>query len=137
MVNIAALSSNLDIYLSCKNQLTSLLIDNIFTVVSSKDTDFVDIFSLKFASGISKHTKINNYLINLVDGEQLFYRPIYNLVTVELQILETYIETYPSNNFIQAFKLFSGAVILFIQKLDDNFQFSINYQELNNLTIKN
>ena len=41
-----------------------------------KYTNFIDVFSLKLASKLSKNIEINNYTIKLINSQQLFYRPI-------------------------------------------------------------
>ena len=48
-----------------------------------------------------------------------------------------YIETNLANGFIRPSKSPTSALILFERKLDSFFQLYINYQGLNNLTIKN
>ena len=56
---------------------------------------------------------------------------------MELGTLKAYIETNLANGFIILSKLPARAPILFDQKSDSSFQLYINYQGLNNLTIKN
>lgn len=43
---------------------------------------------------------MNEHIIELIDGKQLPYEPIYILSLVELEILKTYIETYLKTGFI-------------------------------------
>lgn len=45
------------------------------------------------AAILLKHTKINNYTINLIKNKQLFYKLIYSLEIVKLKTLKTYIKT--------------------------------------------
>ena len=47
---------------------------------------------------------INNYVIELVDNQQLLYKLINNLDLVELEILKAYIEKNLVNKFIRLFK---------------------------------
>ena len=56
---------------------------------------------------------------------------------MELETLKTYIETNLANDLIRSFKLPASAPILFDRKLDGSFWLCINYQGLNNPTIKN
>lgn len=63
--------------------------------------------------------------------------PIYALSPVELKNLKTCIETYLKTRFISTSKSLAGTSILFNKKSDDSLQLYINYQGLNNLTIKN
>lgn len=51
-----------------------------------------------------KYTGMNDPIIELIDGEQLFYRPIYTLELIKLETLKVYIKTNLANNFIRPFK---------------------------------
>lgn len=83
-----------------------------------------------------EHTKINNYAINLIDDKLLLYRLIYSLKLVELKTLKIYIKNNLANGFIKPLKLSLIALILFIKKPDISLCSCVNYQSLNNLTIK-
>ena len=84
-----------------------------------------------------KYIRINNYIIKLKKGKQLFFNPIYSLRLVELKILKIYIKTNLTNIFIQLFKFLVKVFIFFNQKLNKNFYLCINYEDLINLIIKN
>ena len=100
-------------------------------------SDFADTFSKKWVKVLLKCTEINKHVIKLKDGKQLSYRPIYSLGPVELQTLKTYIKTNLSNGFIQLLKSPAGALIPFVCKPNNSLRLYVNYQGLNNLTIKN
>ena len=100
-------------------------------------TDFADVFSEKSANVLPERTKVNEHAIKLEEGKQLSYGPIYSLGPVELKILKTYIEINLANGFIQVLKSPAGAPILFVRKPDGSLRLCVNYQRLNNLTIKN
>ena len=51
-----------------KAQIAHLKVDKVSTKVSSKYTNFVDIFLPKLAAKLHKYTRINNYAIELVDN---------------------------------------------------------------------
>ena len=89
------------------------------------------------ASKLPEHTGINDHAIELVEGQQPPYGPIYSPGPVELETLKAYIETNLANGFIRPSKSPNGASILFDQKSDGFFQLCVNYQGLNNLIIKN
>lgn len=74
---------------------------------------------------------------HIIDDKQPLYEPIYILNLVELKTLKIYIKTYLKTTFIQSFKTFATAPILFSKMSDSNFCLSVDYQGLNNLTIKN
>ena len=84
-----------------------------------------------------EQTNLNKHTIKLEGDKQLFYRPIYSLGPIKLKTLKTYIKTYLKIEFIWPSKSPAGAPILFNKKPDGSLQLSINYQGLNNLTIKN
>ena len=86
---------------------------------------------------LPEHTEINTHAIELEEGKQPPYRPIYSLGPVELETLKTYIETNLANGFIRFSKSLAGAPILFDQKPDGSLRLCVDYRGLNNLTIKN
>ena len=94
-------------------QVSNLIAKEALTKVSAKYLDFADIFFLDLASELLEHTGINNHAIELVNGQQPFYGPIYSLKSVELETLKAYIETNLANRFIRASKSPVGAPILF------------------------
>lgn len=114
-----------------------MIIEKVLNNIIAKYSNFTDISLLKFATKFSKYTKIKNYFIKLIINQQSSYRPIYSLEPVELKILKTYIKTNLANSFIYSFKFLARTFILFIPKLDNSFLLCINYQSLNNFTIKN
>ena len=77
-------SLELDVYPSHKPQVFGLIAKKASTKVPAKYSDCADVFSLNLASELSKHTGINDNTIELVDGQQPPYRPIYNLGLEEL-----------------------------------------------------
>lgn len=84
-----------------------------------------------------KNININKHTIKLVEDKQLPYGPIYNLRLMKLEILKTYIKINIKTGFIQLSKSSASTLILFNKKLDSSLYVYINYQKLNNLTIKN
>lgn len=83
------------------------------------------------------NTGINEHTIELVEGKQLPYRSIYRLSLIEFEILKTYIEIHLKLGFIRPSKSPTEAPILFHKKSDSYLQLCVNYQDLNNLNIKN
>ena len=134
IIHIASLSST---QLNIKLQISSLIAKEASRKVSVEYLDFVDVFSPDLASKLSEHTGINDHAIELVDGQQPSYRPIYSLGPVELKTLKTYIETNLTNGFIRPSKSPAGASILFDRKSDGSLWLCVDYRGLNNLMIKN
>ena len=89
------------------------------------------------ASILPEVTELNQHAIELQEGQQPPYGPIYSLGPVELETLKTYIETNLANGFIRPSKSPAGAPILFVGKPDGSLRLCVDYRGLNNLTIKN
>lgn len=80
---------------------------------------------------------INKHAIKLVVGKHPLYSLIYVLSLVELETLKTYIKTYLRTGFIRPSKSSADVLIFFDKKLNGNLHVCVNYQGLNNPTIKN
>lgn len=76
---------------------------------------------------LSKNTSINKYAINLKDGKQPSYGPIYALSLVKLKTLKIYIGIHLKTRFIQHFKFLADAPIVFDTKFNSNLQLYIDY----------
>ena len=138
-IPLASLGSTpLNVNPSLRPQISGLITKKAPTKVSAKYLDFADIFSLDLASELPKHRRINDHAIKLVDGcQQPSYGSIYSLGLVKLEILKAYIETNLANKFIKPSKSPIGVPILFDRKSDGSLRLCVDYQGLNNLTIKN
>ena len=138
-VNFAALpsSSLLNVYLSRKLQIASLLAKKAPTKIPAEYSDFADVFSADLASKLSKQTRINKYAIKLFNSQQSPYGLTYSLRLVKLETLKAYIKTNLTNRFIRPSKSPISAPILFDQKSNGFLYLCVNYQSFNNLTIKN
>ena len=60
---------NVNIYLLHKPQLAGLIAKKTFMEIFAKYANFADIFSLDLASKLFKHSKINDYAIELVNNQ--------------------------------------------------------------------
>lgn len=70
---------------------------------------------------------MNKYTIELVNGKQPPYGPIYTPHPVKPEILKADIKTHLKTGFIQPFKSFSDTLIFFDKKLIGNFCLCIDY----------
>ena len=120
-----------------KAQVAHLKADEALTKVPNKYTDFAHIFLPKLAVELPKHMRINDHAIKLVDNRQSLYSPICSLGLMELETLKAYIKYNLANNFIRPFKFPIGVLIFFDKKPDGSLRLCVDYQGLNNLTIKN
>ena len=75
--------------------------------------------------------------IQLEDGKQPPYGPLYNLSPNELQTLRTYLDTYLERGWIRPSRSPAGSPTLFVQKKDGSARLCVDYRGLNNITIKN
>ena len=135
MVYVSSLGSRMTIHPAREAQLASLLTEEV--TVPVEYSDFADVFSEKSANVLPERTGANEHAIELEEGKQPPYGPIYSLGPVELETLKTYIETNLANGFIRALKSPAGAPILFVRKSNGSLCLCVNYRGLNNLTIKN
>ena len=130
-------STPLNVHPSRRSQISGLIAEEAPTKVLAKYLDFADVFSSDLVSELLEHTGINNHAIELVDGKQPPYKPIYSLGPVELETLKAYIKTNLANGFMRPSKFPASALILFDQKSDILLRLCVNYWGLNNLRIKN
>lgn len=118
-------------------QLAAFQQDKALTKILIEYRDYANMFSPNLVMELSKNTGINKNAIKLVKRKQSPYRSIYILNSVKLGILKTYIKTHLKIEFIQPFKLLASTPLLCDKKLDNSLYLNVNYQNLNNLTIKN
>ena len=135
VVHVASLNLAPGIYLDRATQIASLLTEKV--KIPNKYSDFTNVFSEKKALVLPECTDLNEHAIELEDGNQPPYGPIYSLRLVELETLKTYIKTHLKTRFIQSSKSPAGTPIPFNKKLDGSFCLCVDYWSLNNFTIKN
>ncbi len=70
---------------------------------------------------------MNKHVIELIEGKQLPYRPIFAQSLVELETLKTYIVTHLKTGFIQPFKSFTSTPIFFEKKPDSSLCLYVDY----------
>ena len=75
--------------------------------------------------------------IKLQPGKKPGFGPIYSLSEKELQVLCGYLDENLKKGFIRELQSPAGYPILFARKKDGSLQLCINYQKLNNITVKN
>ena len=135
VLHIASFNLAPGIHLDRAAQISSLLTEKV--KIPDKYSDFTNVFSKEKALVLPEHTELNKHAINLENGKQPPYGPIYSLGPVELKTLKIYIKTHLKIGFIWPFKSLAGAPILFNKKPDGSFRLCVDYSGLNNLTIKN
>ena len=118
-------------------QVGALLFNKALNLVPAEYSDYSNISLAENAVEHSENIGMNKHAIELEKGKQPPFSPIYSLGQVEWETLKTYIETNLANGFIRLFKSPAGAPILFDKKPDGSFHLCVDYQNLNNITIKN
>ena len=131
VVYITFFTLKLIIYLARKAQIALFLAKKV--IVPVKYSRFADVFLKKSAKILLKRIRIRYWVGK---RQTTTPRPIYNLVMIELNTFKTYIKTNLDNEFFTALKLLENILILFARKLNYSFRLYVNYQGLNNLTIK-
>lgn len=86
---------------------------------------------------LPKNIGLNERTIELLKEKQLLYGFIYTLSSVKLETLKSYIKNYLKIGFFSTFKSLASTVILFNKKFNRSFCLYVDYQDLNNFTIKN
>lgn len=86
VVNITLLKVEY-IYLFYKVQLAQLLTDETHTIIFPKYANFVNVSLSNNVIELFNHKNINNQHIKLIGCQQLFYKLIYYLWPVEVEIL--------------------------------------------------
>ena len=98
--------------------------------------NYTDIFSVKEAGCLPEH-KNNNYVINLIEGGDLPYDPLYNLSGPKLKMLWEYLDNVLVKGWIRHSISSARVSVLFILKKDESLRLCVDYQDLNKVTIKN
>ena len=98
--------------------------------------DFEDVFQKKNADMLLEHRPYD-CAIDLLEGAQPPFGPIYNLSQTELAELRKYIDENLAKNFIRHSKSPAGAPILFVKKKDGSLRMCMDYRGLNKVTKKN
>ena len=127
----------MEVHADWKVQIAVLIADKTPITILAEYSDFEDVFSKESAAMLPEHTKINTHAIDLEEGKQPLYGPIYSLELLKLETLKIYIKTNLANGFICPSKSLVGTLILFNKKPDRSLWLCINYWVLNNITIKN
>ena len=126
VVHVTSLSLNsMSIHPAREAQIASLIAEEV--KIPTDYSDFSDVFSEEKASVLPEITDLNQHAIELQEGQQPPYGPIYSLGPVELETLKTYIETNLANGFIWPSKSPAGAPILFVRKPDSSLRLYVNY----------
>ena len=118
-------------------QIGALIFNKAPIKILAEYSDSSNIFSAENAAELPENLGINEYAIELEEGKQPPFGPIYSLGPIELETLKSYIEMNLTNGFIRPSKSPAEAPILFDRKLDRSFRLCVDYWGFNNIMIKN
>ena len=107
----------------------------IMPALLKKYDSYTDVFSEENADLLSAH-KVSDYAIDL-NEKKLLYNSLYNLFNTELEVLRGYLENVLVKGWIRHSVSPAEAPILFVSKKDGGLQLCVDYQRLNQMTIKN
>jgi hypothetical protein len=96
---------------------------------------WASVFSEEEINRLPDHTEYD-HKIQLVDGAQLPFGPIYPLSEKELQALREYLRKELAAGKIRESKLPAGAPIIFVPEPDGSLRLWVDYRGLNRVTIK-
>ena len=102
----------------------------INVLLSDEYKDYCDVFDWKKADELSPHCQYNHQIKLTGEGIPLWSK-IYSLSGYKLQKMKKYITENFKKDFIKPSKALYFTSILFTLKANGDFQFCVNYQELN------
>ena len=97
---------------------------------------FEDIFFNEMA-GVLPAFKQRDHAIEIEEGKESPYGPLYNLSQTELSKLRRYLENSLQKDWIRRSTSSVEALILFISKKDNELRLCVNYRGLNAVIVKN
>ena len=99
-------------------------------------SDFEDVFSAEKAGELPVF-KTGDHSIDLVEGGEPSFGPLYNLSNTELAVLRRYLDDALAKGWIRHSLSPAGAPILFVPKTDGGLRLCVDYRALNKITVKN
>jgi hypothetical protein len=98
--------------------------------------EFMDVFSKQEADKLPPHRPYD-HKIQLKEGVEPPFGPLYDMSREELQVLREYLEENLGKGFIRASKSPAASPVLFVRKPGGGLRFCVDYRALNALTVKN
>lgn len=133
---LEALESAMITYHSRRLLLATLKQDKASIKIPWEYTHLAYVFASDLTMELPENTGINMHAIELIKSKQPPSGPFCKLGFVKLETCKINIETHLETGFISRSISSAGATIFFHKNPNSSFWLCINYQSLNNLTIK-
>jgi hypothetical protein len=98
--------------------------------------DLKEVFSKTKAQAVAEHG-LHDLMIDLVEGKEPPWGPIYNLSSKELETLRNYLDENLAQNWMRPSTSSAGAPVFFVPKKDGSLRLCMDYRGLNQITRKN
>jgi hypothetical protein len=98
--------------------------------------DLKEVLSKTKAQAVAKHGS-HDLTIDLVEGKEPPWGPIYNLSAKELETLRDYLDENLTQNWIRPSTSSADAPVFFVPKKDESLRLCVDYRGLNQITRKN
>ena len=106
------------------------------TLLPRKYWDYKNVFFKKLADMLPLFCS-DDYDILLLPGKQSSYSPLRRMSQNELKVLKNYLEENLAKRFICLSNSLAAASILFVKKSSGSLHLCVDYQELNDIMVKN
>ena len=98
--------------------------------------EFLDVFSKKEADKLPPYRPYN-HKIQLKEGAEPLFGPMYDMSRGELLVLREYLEENLGKGFIRASRSPAASPVIFVRKPGGGLRFCVDYRTLNAITVKN
>jgi hypothetical protein len=105
-------------------------------LLPEKLKDYASVFSPKKAKKLLPHRNYDHN-IRLQEGKTPPFEPLYPMSRNELIALKKWLEKNLRKEFIRPSSSPAASPILFVKKADEGLRFCVDYQKLNNISVKN
>jgi len=130
-VNLSAATAT-----ATSDPLNSKEFESLCNQIPPEYHNFLDVFSKSKADKLPDHNPAYDHHINLEEGKQSPFGPIYSLSEVRSTALHDFLQENLTCNFICPSQSACGAPVLFVKKKDSSLQLCVNWCRLNTITKK-